>query len=154
MNLFQNAKPISVKIFLIFASLEVIQSIAISYFGFDKSVSELQKTLSEHISLPDFLHPILYSLYIGMNTLFDATQMYYIVLLRNNPMRLFYLLSNIFVFYGFFFDTNKIMKIFNTTSSQEFINGTLGLIALICALVTSICLTNKDLVHWMRRNDN
>lgn len=154
MNLFQNAKPISVKIFLIFASLEVIQSIAISYFGFDKSVSELQMTLSEHISLPDFLHPILYSLYIGMNTLFDATQMYYIVLLRNNPMRLFYLLSNIFVFYGFFFDTNKIMKIFNTTSSQEFINGTLGLIALICALVTSICLTNKDLVHWMRRNDN
>jgi len=154
MNLFQNAKPISVKIFLIFASLEVIQSIAISYFGFDKSVSELQKTLSEHISLPDFLHPILYSLYIGMNTLFDATQMYYIVLLRNNPMRLFYLLSNIFVFYGFFFDTNKIMKIFNTTSSQEFINGTLGLIALICALVTSICLTNKDLVHWMRRHDN
>jgi len=154
MNLFQNTKPISVKIFLIFASLEVIQSIAISYFGFDKSVSELQKTLSEHISLPDFLHPILYSLYIGMNTIFDATQMYYIVLLRNNPMRLFYLLSNIFVFYGFFFDTNKIMKIFNTTSSQEFINGTLGLIALICALVTSICLTNKDLVHWMRRNDN
>ena len=144
--------PIVVHIFLLFAVIEVIQSIAESYFGFDHSIADLQKSLGSY--LPDFLQPILYTLYVSMNTIFDATQMYFIVLLRNNPMRLFYLLSNCFVFFGFFTEPSKIMNAFHSANSQEIIMGSIALVALICAMVTSICLTNKNFLHWMKHQQD
>jgi hypothetical protein len=152
MNLFHSSPPISIKIFVLFASLEVIESIIDSYFGFNQSVKEIPKYVGGY--LPDYYHPIFYLLYIGMNTIFDATQMYFIAVLRNNTMRIIYLLSNIFVFYGFFTDTDKVMRAFYQGSSQDFIVGILGLVALMCATVTSICLTNKNLVHWMKHHQD
>ena len=151
MNIFYYPKPLSVKVFVLFACIEVLQAIADYYLGFDKSVIDFQNSFSAY--LPNPLLATLYLVNVIMNIIFDAAQMYYIVLIRNNLMRIVYLLGNVAVFYTFFSDTNKVMKAFNSTDSNEVILGTLGFIALVCAIVTSLCLTRNDFIEWMRHRE-
>ena len=80
--------------------IEVLQAIADYYLGFDKSVIDFQNSFSAY--LPNPLLATLYLVNVIMNIIFDAAQMYYIVLIRNNLMRIVYLLGNVVVFYKFF----------------------------------------------------
>ena len=100
MNIFYYPKPLSVKVFVLFACIEVLQAIADYYLGFDKSVIDFQNSFGDY--LPNPLLATLYLVNVIMNIIFDAAQMYYIVLIRNNLMRIVYLLGNVVVFYKFF----------------------------------------------------
>lgn len=153
MTIFYQPRPTSVKIFLIFAFIECLQSLIESYLTFDQSVAHLKTMVSSYIDLSEGMYPILYALYIGINTLFIATQLYFIVLLKNNLMRLVYLLNNMLLFIGFFAHPDRVMTEFNSTNSQEYLIGCLTLISLICTCVTSVCLTQKHLVRWIKHRE-
>ena len=58
MNIFYYPKPLSVKVFVLFACIKVLQAIADYYLGFDKSVIDFQKSFGAYLPNSILSYPI------------------------------------------------------------------------------------------------